>query len=264
MSREMPDPYLIQPHGRTITRIVTATFTLTVTSTSTTVATSTKTSTTSSSRSSTSESTSTTAQDTSSPAPTDEPDEPAGPTAILGSLTGAPEFIDDANGFVDLPIQIEIGQDSSSRVYVSSNGIISFFEGTTDYSNVGLPAAYLPAVALFPFWDDTYIAQGSTQGVFYTLSDDYINLALQFYFTRYDEPNKSYNYTVSYSTNQPGFFTFTYYQISDQGISATVGAQYGSPLIALQHSVNSATVTPGLVLTVDTIGGTITRSNIAV
>ncbi|KAI4219366.1 MAG: hypothetical protein LQ349_008371, partial [Xanthoria aureola] len=100
--------------------------------------------------------------------------------------------------------------------------------------------------------------------VFYTLSDDYINLALQFYFTRYDEPNKFYNYTVSYSTNQPGFFTFTYNQISDQGISATVGAQYGSPLIALQYSVNSATVTPGLVLTVDTIGGTITRSNIAV
>ncbi|KAI4259935.1 MAG: hypothetical protein L6R42_004312, partial [Xanthoria sp. 1 TBL-2021] len=87
--------------------------------------------------------------------------------------------------------------------------IISLFDGTTAYSNVELPAQYIPAVALFPFWDDTYIAQGSPQGIFYTLTGG-TDIVFQYYLTRYDATDAYYNYTVSYSTNQPGVFTFTY------------------------------------------------------
>ncbi|KAL9000989.1 MAG: hypothetical protein Q9169_000473 [Polycauliona sp. 2 TL-2023] len=117
----------------------------------------------------------------------------------------------------------------------------------------------MPVDSLFPFWDDTYIVEDTPQGIFYQISGG-TDITVDFQLTRFPGRIEDYHYTVFYSTNRPGIFTFTYYRVSDGGISATIGAQYGSPQIALQFSVNSATLTPGLVLTVDTISGTITQS----
>ncbi|KAL8859127.1 MAG: hypothetical protein Q9178_004390 [Gyalolechia marmorata] len=245
----------------TVTRTITATNSLTLTLTTTTFAISTSTSTTRSTTSSATSSTisSTSSESTSSAVPTVILD---APIAILGSSTSAPEYVDDASVFVDLPFPVQIGQNASSRVYVTSNGILALYDGTTSFGNVQLPVPFFTVPALFPLWDDSYIAEGQPQGIFYKLSGG-TDVVFEYYLTHFGSA-EYYHYLVSYSTTRPGVFIFTYYQISDRGIGATVGAQYGSPSFGLQFSVNSATIDPGLVLTVDTLAGTITQSSTTV
>ncbi|KAL9641298.1 MAG: hypothetical protein Q9204_000147, partial [Flavoplaca sp. TL-2023a] len=87
--------------------------------------------------------------------------------------------------------------------------ILALFDGSTNYENAGLPVSYVPEISLFPFWDDTYIDQGKPQGVFYTITGG-TDIIFEYYFTHFGGTDEYYHYLVSYSTNRPGIFTFTY------------------------------------------------------
>ncbi|KAL8731828.1 MAG: hypothetical protein Q9166_003112 [cf. Caloplaca sp. 2 TL-2023] len=143
----------------------------------------------------------------------------------MGSSTSAPALVDDASAFVDLPFPLQIGQRSSQRIYVTPNGVLSILDSNTEYINGELPTGNIPPFSLTPFWDDTIIYEGQPQGVFYKI-DGGNQVVFEYYLSRYAAPTEFYHYLVSYSTSQPGVYTYTYYQVSDAGISATVGAQY--------------------------------------
>ncbi|KAL8873725.1 MAG: hypothetical protein Q9174_000856 [Haloplaca sp. 1 TL-2023] len=173
----------------------------------------------------------------------------------MGSPTNAPEFIDDIFTSVILPFPMQMGQNSSNEVFVTSNGVLELFSGTWQYSNIPLPAAILSPWSACAFWDDTVVSAGRPQGIFYQV--DGTQVIFEYYLSHYQAEGEYYHWLVSYNANQPGIFTFTYYQISDLGRSATVGIQYG-PDLALQYSHNQPIITPGLVLIFDTIRGTLT------
>ncbi|KAI4177874.1 MAG: hypothetical protein LQ348_005748 [Seirophora lacunosa] len=90
----------------------------------------------------------------------------ARPTAIMGSPTSAPQFIDDTFTSIDLPFPMQMGSNPSTRIFVTSNAVLSLFSGSSIFSNTPLPAPYMPASSAFGFWDDTVISQGRPQGVF--------------------------------------------------------------------------------------------------
>lgn len=80
---------------------------------------------------------------------------------------------------------------------------------------------------MFAFFDDTVVNAGQSQGIFYEV-DKGNQVTFEYYLSHFQAAAKYYHYLASYNTNQPGVLTYTYYQISDSGNSATVGAQFGT------------------------------------
>ena len=133
--------------------------------------------------------------------------------------------------------------------------ILSLDNGTREYDNECLPSIGnydyphdpVPPYSAFPFWDDTYIYAGQPQGIYYQYGngphtnitthqevvdspDSATNVTFEYYLSHCcgngDGGNeKYYHYTVFYDSLAPGIFTFRYYQISENGASATVGMQ---------------------------------------
>lgn len=69
---------------------------------------------------------------------------------------------------------------TTSRVNVSSNGIIALSPLTTAYANAALPVYSIAPVAIFPCWDDLVISAGQTQGIFYGIDGVSPNRAITF------------------------------------------------------------------------------------
>ncbi|KAL8808211.1 MAG: hypothetical protein Q9182_000275 [Xanthomendoza sp. 2 TL-2023] len=201
----------------------------------------------------------------------------ASPTAIEGSTTSAPELVDDETSSVDLPFPLSIGGASSSTAFVSPNGvsldpnpsprhskklhrpnplekqILSILDQANRYFNDPLPSENIAPYTLCPFWDDGVIFEGAPQGIFYQITAGGTQVTFEFLYAQFPSPDRLIHFLVSYSTAQPGVFIYTYLQVPESGVGATVGAQYGSPNpIGLQYSYNEAVITPGLVLSVDT------------
>jgi hypothetical protein len=101
--------------------------------------------------------------------------------------------------------------------------VISIGSGTSEYSASSLPANYVPSYSIFPYWDDTFIYQGQPQGLFYLIEGT--KISIECYLSHYGDARQYYHYIVVYDSATPGIFTYSYYQISDSGISATVGVQ---------------------------------------
>lgn len=60
-------------------------------------------------------------------------------------------------------------------------------------------------------------------------------MAFEYYLSHYFNDTQYYHYTVFYDVAKPGQFIFKYYQISDNGYSATVGIQNNSMLQPFPH-----------------------------
>ncbi|KAI4142716.1 MAG: hypothetical protein L6R39_004834, partial [Caloplaca ligustica] len=149
----------------------------------------------------------------------------ARPTALMGSSTSAPSFVDDTYTTVDLPFPLQIGQNSSSHIFVTSNAVLSLYTGSASYVNSPIPTTQLPTFSALGFWDDTVINQGQPQGIFYQI-DNGNRVTFEYYLSHYQAAGEYYHFLISYSASNPGVFTYTYYQVSDLGASATVGMQY--------------------------------------
>jgi hypothetical protein len=77
------------------------------------------------------------------------------------------------------------------------------------------------------------------------------------YLSHFNDPSQYYHYLVDYNSTVPGVFTISYLQVSDLGVSATVGTQGKNGTVDfIQYSYNTADITPGLILQIDTIMNT--------
>ncbi|KAH0033032.1 hypothetical protein KCU78_g2544, partial [Aureobasidium melanogenum] len=65
---------------------------------------------------------------------------------------------------------------------------------------------------------------------------------------------------MTFFENQPGVVKYKYFDISYNGLSATVGAQRYSTGQSLQYSFNQGVINPGLEITIDTNAGTMTHT----
>ncbi len=85
--------------------------------------------------------------------------DPGGPTEIYtsvapseGGLGVIHNLPDDGNVPLAMPFPVKFYGQTYSRMFLNSNGIISFVRYATAYNNLPLPYNLTPA--LFPFWDD--------------------------------------------------------------------------------------------------------------
>jgi hypothetical protein len=140
--------------------------------------------------------------------------------------------------------------------------------GSSVYTNQPLPYINIPSYSVLPFWDDLYVFVGTPQGVFYQVNGTIVTF--EYYLSHYQDSSEFYHFEVSYDSTRPGIFQFDYFDISDLGISATVGAQgdisvgsfndngtYVTNGSYIQYSYNSPVILPGLTILLDTNSNTI-------
>ncbi|KAK5696274.1 hypothetical protein LTR17_024352 [Elasticomyces elasticus] len=185
----------------------------------------------------------------------------ASPTAIFGDAGGnSPRDYDDQSATVEIPFAIEIYGVSSSSIVVSINGFVGLTNDPgVDFDNVPLPQSInqgvqgLPNTAVCPFWDDLYVYADTPQGVYYEVDGaaPTRNISFEWYTSHYSDPTQYYHFIATFEEANPGVTTFTYYEISDHGSSATVGMQSIQAGQSTQYSYNNGGITPGLELTYD-------------
>ncbi len=108
---------------------------------------------------------------------------------------------------------------------------MSLDDGTWEFRNTALLASsledndgnFVDTGVVFAFWDDTYIYEGTQQGIYYEVDGE--TVTFEYYLSHFQDDTQYYHYTVYYDSTIPGVFTMQYYQVSDAGVSATVGAQ---------------------------------------
>ena len=116
--------------------------------------------------------------------------------------------------------------------------------------------------AIFPFWDDLYVYGGTRQGVYYEIVGTAPNRQVSIEWNTSPSgypgyPDQYFHFTATFQETDPNFDdgavsgapVFSYHEISDAGVSATVGQQSQSSGLFTQYSYNTADITPGLELT---------------
>ncbi|KAG9857121.1 hypothetical protein KCU98_g1635, partial [Aureobasidium melanogenum] len=150
----------------------------------------------------------------------------ASPTAIVGSLSGSPDTYDDSY-YHDLPFEISAFGKSSSSMYLEINGCVSLDTGFWTWYNVPLPFSYIADTTLSGYWDDLYIYQGTQQGIYYDITGEVGSrqLEFEFYTSTYGTLTEYFHFIMTFFEDQPGVVKYRYFDISYNGLSATVGAQ---------------------------------------
>lgn len=151
-------------------------------------------------------------------------------------------------------------------------------DGGDGYKNTPLPSwndtdptTLIPSTTLLPFWDDLLIVNGSapnpqsglSQGISYSVQGDVRgrNITFEWVAGKYDDGYQHYRFWVTFYEDRPNTVTFTYWDVSDLGGSATVGAQseqgefrFFSPSLSIASSNTlkdkPCTTCPGLELPV--------------
>lgn len=167
---------------------------------------------------------------------------------------------DDANTEVALGFEFDFYGNTYDSVFVSSNGLLSFGSGSSDYTNDPVPSSEVPNNLIVPFWDDLY--PGATpEGKVYAYAHG-------------SAPNRSM--TLSwvnvrhYTAPGEGTFQVTLHEASgdivmqyadtdfgdasyDFGASATIGIENETGEFGVQYSYNS----PEPMMAADTVRPTI-------
>ena len=163
---------------------------------------------------------------------------------------------DVATSAIDIGFNFTFYGINYSRLYFSTNGLITFDNPQTDYSNDLIPSPAQPNNFIAPFWDDMEVRSG-TGKTYYKL--DASSNPKKFIITwkdinKYSSPNLGTFQAVLLSN---GSFQFQYQDISDIGnFDQTIGAEnsdgsegiqyrYASPVADLS-AVMFTPKTPGL------------------
>ncbi|KAI6848354.1 hypothetical protein KC332_g7430 [Hortaea werneckii] len=189
------------------------------------------------------------------------------PYLVLPSPTpcdfGDPASYDQDDSFCDitLPFSINLYAQADTLVHASTNGYLSILAGSSQYQVEPFPDSHIPANSVAAFFDDLYLVGSSDaqQGIFYAVGST--NVTFEYYLGR-NGTDQIYHFLVDYDSATPGVFVYTYLQTggtSDMGIYAGVGTQgvnsQGTQQ-AMQYSVRSPDIMPGLVITCDTNANT--------
>ncbi|KAK6337880.1 hypothetical protein TWF696_001358 [Orbilia brochopaga] len=194
------------------------------------------------------------------------------PTPIYGNVVnGSAANYDDVWTTLSLPFPINLYDVTTSVIYLSINGFISLDQPpSTSFINSALPvpqgltdANFLPDTSFCALWDDLYIYAGTQQGIFYQVDGDAPNrtVTFEYYTSAYQRSSEFYHFLMRYDEATPGIITFQYLQVSNGGVSATIGAQARRLNLAAQWSFDTAgAVTDGQTLVIDTVANTVTSA----
>ncbi|KAL4800820.1 hypothetical protein BDV19DRAFT_383840 [Aspergillus venezuelensis] len=185
------------------------------------------------------------------------------PKAIVGSLSGAPDNIDDQAFPLESPFPISLYGRSTTTLQIIDNGMICL--DTAPTASLSSPAmrngqplparSDIPPYTLFPLWKDLKITAGKPHGIYYDVegSDGNRQLKIEFYVTRYNMEDQYFHFLVIFEESKPGYATFRYFDVQDGGAEGTVGVQ--GPDEYNQFSYNESKITRGLQLVFNTAPG---------
>ncbi|KAI7471665.1 hypothetical protein KC351_g12033 [Hortaea werneckii] len=176
------------------------------------------------------------------------------PTVIAGSTTSATANVDDALFAVDMPFAVSLYGVASTTITVTSNGILAVASPvTTAYQNAALPQYSVCGTGLLAFWDDLIVNTGRTQGIFWSSEgkSPSRSITFEFYESHYQAPDTYAHFLVSFWENLPGIATIDFLNITDNGVSATVGGQSQAAGLYAQYSFNQAVIDNGLLITLN-------------
>ena len=184
---------------------------------------------------------------------------PAGGALVAGSAD------DDAAVLVTTPFAFSVYNNSvaaGTTLTASTNGTFQFVasNGSTEYINSALPAGVFSTdvPTLMPYWTDLTLQ--TTGGGIYTNTVGtapnrqwIVEWRGRAFAAGSTSTVQTLNFAIVFAENSPGF-EYRYAQVADpkgpSGSLATVGAQAaGTGTRFTQYSFNTASITPGLVLT---------------
>ncbi|THZ21862.1 hypothetical protein D6C89_06396 [Aureobasidium pullulans] len=180
-------------------------------------------------------------------------DTSAAPTVALSSpttiISSAANHDDEIVARV-VPFAISICGFSSNNLTISTNGVLGFGI-TSSYQPAALPqytALSPPGYAVIPFWADLYIAQGTSQGIYYQVDGTAGSriMTFEYYATYYNKTANYYHFQILFYENNPNSFTFKYLNVTDNGVNAVVGYQCQPNSKFKQYSAKQAIITGGL------------------
>lgn len=146
------------------------------------------------------------------------------------------EGVDDAFEHIPLPFTFKYYGQTKNSIYISSNGILTFGEGTFNFSNDQIPTSWEPNDFIAPFWDDLHL--------FNDFSKIYYRASPQGLIVQYDAVSKlvgrgSITFQVKILSN--GRIYFYYKDVSSLEISneATIGIENSTGTDGIQVVYNN-------------------------
>ncbi|KAH7203815.1 hypothetical protein DER44DRAFT_841033 [Fusarium oxysporum] len=129
-----------------------------------------------------------------------------------------------------LPFLITIYGQASDMLYISPNGLVTLGDsfGADSFSNVALPAENVEPLAIFPYWVDMIVPEGSGAEVTYQIEDIPNQpgvLTIDWCVFSTSDGTEPNHFQMVVSEDQLTPFTFFYCTIHPGGSIATIGAQ---------------------------------------
>ncbi|CAF0728673.1 unnamed protein product [Adineta steineri] len=170
--------------------------------------------------------------------------------------------VDDRFYTVTLPFNITLYNTTTDSVQVTTNGVLCFGKCDRIWTETALPAQEFSDATVFAYWDDLYVFANTSQGIYYEIQGNASNrtLIVEYYCSHYQQEMEYYHFQVIFFEDKPGIVQYIYYDISDGGITCTVGVQSSSNGPFIQYSFRQAnSVMPNMTLIFDTNTGTYTK-----
>jgi subtilisin family serine protease len=156
---------------------------------------------------------------------------------------------DDASLRVELPFTFNFYGQDYSAAYVATNGYMNFLAANSVLANAAIPGTAAPNAAIYPFWDDLF-ADASTSIRTETVgSAPNRQFVIEWRNIRpYGDTTRRMDFEVVLT--ETGRIVTQYRNIAndgrEQGNSATLGIENATGTVALQYSLNQATVSDSL------------------
>ncbi len=98
---------------------------------------------------------------------------------------------------------------------------------SSTFTETALPTNAFSGATALPYWDDLYVYGNTSQGIYYQTDGDAPNrtLTFEYYCSHYQQPTEYYHFQMVFFENMPGIVQYVYYDISDRGVTCTVGVQ---------------------------------------
>jgi len=150
---------------------------------------------------------------------------------------------------VALPFQFDFFGTDFASVHVGSNGILTFGEGSFDWTNDPIPSSWTPHGFIAPFWDNLYPNRGD--GAVYVQGDE----ADGHFIVQYQTVPQSFfgkgSLTFQAILEADGDITFQYKEMDGVLDSATIGLEDGTGETGIQVAYDETFVEDGLAILFD-------------
>ncbi|CAF4073163.1 unnamed protein product [Rotaria sp. Silwood2] len=135
--------------------------------------------------------------------------------------------VDDKYFTISVPFNITLYNTTTTSITVTTNGVICLQSCSTTFTETALPTSAFSGATILPYWDDLYIFANTSQGIYYDKQGNTPNrtFIIEYYCSHYQQSTDYYNFQVVFFENMPGIVQFIYYEVTDEGASATVGIQ---------------------------------------